>query len=766
MIKIVHDPYKLGSDTCSLFVDSAKLRKNTFSIIDKRLRGDNSDNAPILLVGVATPFWRQFLSAYSDVKSILFIDISPRSCIQAKAKQALPEWLTNDLIDALGLCQIPQIKSAEEEWNSWVLKTIFPSIHIDNYKDWLLAAFECDLLSNEIPDELKNEFKLKLALLLVEIPLDKLVVNQIINIVDGASTLHQALELMLLSPAIKPLLKLDCSMGENICADFTLAETLPLIFPLPEPLHKRVSSCFVSFIKNSRLSKSNFSTTMFSLNANWDGVSDELRLWLQTLPSGLTKSASNHLKHIPQNEGKFSLQNLINLFSPIDPPYRDWSKSHFDQYEHWYHEYTIYMRNAFSRRVLPETWDDDPAKGFSDWLQSESMSIYNDLDNSFVKVSRMVKDALNKNKQVVLCMLDAFASHLEDLLISQFSEALSAKPSTHRYLFSPVPTLTEINKKSVLTGMAPAKCMSALEPLILQVYSLDSNELLIAKEWQDIGRVQPHKEHRLIVYLDNRIDDSLNNQKSYLSLREESNVIIHDIAQRMKLWSDDLFHLNGMRPEIYVTADHGFTFAPPASKGGLTVETLGNHRCFGISDDKTKQKPHHLAYLDKSKYHIPKPYLAATKRSLEHGTISGWFLQHGGLLPEEVVIPFLSWFGQEQKIHFSEIELPDKIEKENDKWKLVAHIKNTSALVINKTKISLRVIKQPSTTHVIGNLLSGETRKVEYVLDNSFPAVAEQEELCIIINQQMDGKDAPEKRVNVIIKRVLMEPDHGFESMF
>ena len=44
-------------------------------------------------------------------------------------------------------------------------------------------------------------------------------------------------------------------------------------------------------------------------------------------------------------------------------------------------------------------------------------------------------------------------------------------------------------------------------------------------------------------------------------------------------------------------------------------------------------------HLDKARLSLPKSYLAAVGRHFGRDTVSGWVMSHGGLLPEEVVIP-------------------------------------------------------------------------------------------------------------------------------
>jgi hypothetical protein len=91
-----------------------------------------------------------------------------------------------------------------------------------------------------------------------------------------------------------------------------------------------------------------------------------------------------------------------------------------------------------------------------------------------------------------------------------------------------------------------------------------------------------------------------------------------------------------------VSADHGFTYGR-----GLGSETRGQqrldgrHRCVELAGKPTAGdlEDDSIAYLDKGRLSLPVSYLAAVGRHFGRDTVSGWVMSHGGLLPEEVIIP-------------------------------------------------------------------------------------------------------------------------------
>ncbi len=574
----------------------------------------------------------------------------------------------------------------------------------------------------------------------------------------------------LLSPAVLPFLDASGDSPLNgVCSlrvSHLLAKRLPLIFPLPRPLHATVSSNYAEVFKTARINDKNLSETVIQLNAEWDGLAKELALWLQQRPAGLTTLAAEHLKKIPQTSSK-EMMRMAELFSPSVKPDHKWNG--INNCTDWCGQYSSYLRNAFYRREPPETWKDDPAKGFSDWIQRETATVYNNTDYGFVKASRLVKEALANKRTVLFCMLDAFAYHLEDVATKIVSKHLKQQPTFHSCMFAPVPTITEIGKRAILSGYAPNKCSGSLEKNLLQAYSLDTEELLIANQWKDIERVQPSATHRLIVYQDNRIDAALSSQQNYSALRNETELIMKDISVRLQQWSEDLKHINGTLPLIILTADHGFTYGSPASKDGETSASVGHHRCRELKTEPTKKITGHAVYLHDKDYFLPKPYLAVTSRTFGHDTISGWVMQHGGLLPEEVLVPLLVWHGDEKQVHFAQVSLPVEMTHASDGWSVSVQLRNTTSIKITDLNIKLRVQGQDAVLLAVHSLRSNEVRKVELILPDTSFDDDEENKRIIVVDQSVSDRKKPSAVIRVGIKRNLVESSaesDAFESMF
>jgi hypothetical protein len=761
MIDLIHDPYGLCVDDFELCVDSPATRLQAYELIDSYLR-TRDDDTEIQKIRIDTVYWRQFKSAYEGIPHVFLTEVTPFSVLAKRVGRKPPVWLNDQWIQKSGLAVNGRRMADNESWPKWIAESIFPKVNVESYDDWLRAAYDCTILTEDAPEEIVSYLLSRFRLLLQKNSLVDIVIEQVMQSISVYASFHRMVEVLLVSPAVAPLFDLRPISG--MTADRLLSKRVPLVFPLPPLLQQKVSALFGSEIRTKRLGGDTLSGAVMLLNAEWDNVSDELANWLSLTPAGLSQRAAAHLEAIADVNENSRYREFSRLYAPGEPPQKEWRGA--DGLAEWSREYCTFVRRSFLRRSLPESWDQDPAHKFTDWIQEEAVSLYNDPNHSFVKVARNVRKALAENKTVILCVLDAFAYHLEDIFGEQMSAALGNQPTSHECIFAPVPTVTEIAKNSVATGLPPNQKIASFRTALCEVYSLKPEEVLVAKEWKDINRVQPGGAHRLIVYLDNRIDDALENQSDYAALRAEVCSFSADIAKRVRRWVNDLEHVQGQRPVVICTADHGFTYGPPSDRRGSTVQVIGHHRCLSVDEDTTMQVPSHLARLGKNEYLLPKSYLAATKRGVQE-TISGWVMQHGGLLPEEVLIPLIMWHGSDATPCFADVCLLGSLEKADaEHWKLSYLVKNNSGLQLDQIQLFFSLHGQEMTNQLISGLRPDEERRQTVILSVNADAVDNFEEMEVMIHQTVAGRSAPRKSEKVGVHRMLMQPDQEFEDMF
>ncbi len=163
----------------------------------------------------------------------------------------------------------------------------------------------------------------------------------------------------------------------------------------------------------------------------------------------------------------------------------------------------------------------------------------------------------------------------------------------------------------------------------------------------------------------------------------------------MARWVGDFACLHQSPPVVLVTADHGFTYGP-----GLGSETRGQqrldgrHRCVELTGKPAAQdlEDDSLVHLDKARLSLPKSYLAAVGRHFGRDTVSGWVMSHGGLLPEEVIIPAVEWFGDRAAMAWPVLTVPDGALFDRGCWRLTIRLQNGQALPIYGGTIQVKIV--------------------------------------------------------------------------
>ncbi|MBE3119015.1 MAG: hypothetical protein IMZ50_09705 [Candidatus Atribacteria bacterium] len=382
------------------------------------------------------------------------------------------------------------------------------------------------------------------------------------------------------------------------------------------------------------------------------------------------------------------MSELLHRFRPREKP-AEWDS--LEGIEAWITEYSSFIQSAFCRRVLPETWAADPAAGFSRWITQNITVSFNHPDYGFSHVARQVRQYLKQGRSVILVLIDALAYHLYDVLLSKMSAQLLEPPSSIRPIFVPIPTLTEVSKASILTGLRPDQCGGRLEALLAQAYQLEPQQVLLVDSWKDPSRAVLDVNHRLLVYRENGLDDRLGEMGSYAELLEEFGRLSQKVAERVCGWVKEFKYLTQTSPIVAVTGDHGFTYGPPPDPQGQTAASLGGQlRCVVAESGMVAAHPKgSVAYLAKEDFYLNKSYVAATSRKFGHGTISGWAMQHGGLLPEEVIVPVVMWFTGEGYVAHPAITIVDGALRRAGAWEIALVVQSESSSPMSNVRISV-----------------------------------------------------------------------------
>lgn len=718
---LVYDPYRIYAGE-GLRVSGLADEIAAFHAIGETLRqsGDSTSHRPRTYI-LDRIGWEHFRSVLS-LKGVRTVEFTPRREIRTAIGAEPPEWLTDD---AIVRCKLLRRggpgRLVQANWGATIAEWMLPGIaDASSLQDWLvLAASGIDVTEPlDLPpvSEWLSERLRLLAAASIAVP--DVVTDLVEKLRECESPVTFAERLLrrrallpMLRPALDRALAVPGLPGES-ALDLARASHLPLQFPLPAPLHGEVSRLMCRAVRAAQFENvDSFERAVADLNALWDGMDVELDSWLQANPRGMTEAAARHLASLPGYAACESVRRLVRLYAPPAAVAR-WTDLD-ESFDQWVNSYGSYIERMFFRRTLP-CEAEDPAGPFGKWVKANPTVFFNHPERGYLSVAGTVQKALQAGRQVIVLLVDALAIHVIEAALEGFEKALGTTPTRVRYSFCPVPTITAVCKEAILGGMYPEQCHGNLQQTLLKRYGLPPAQLTLAAHWQDAERVRITPSVRLLVHRDNRLDEQLGTYTGYAALRESFIPIVASLARLVGRWVEEFKHRHHAAPLVVLTGDHGFTFGPKPEKEGEFAD--GRHRCIELGDRKPEDaelRDESLTFLDRKVFHLRAGYLVARGRTIGHGTMSGWRLSHGGLLPEEVIVPVVEWFGDRQALPFPEIAVPDGAVRDRGRWKFDMLLSNHQPVQTNGGRIRVTPVGEatggscpypslrPGTTHLL-----------------------------------------------------------------
>jgi hypothetical protein len=616
--------------------------------------------------------------------------------IQANWAATVAEWLLPGISDALSL----------QEWLVRAASAIDVTepLRLPPVSEWLSEQVRLLGVSN--------------------IPMPDVVADLAEQLRESASPVTFAKQLLrrrallpLLRPALDRLLVVPGLPSESP-QDLARAGYLPLPYPLPAPMHGEISRLMCRAIRSAQIERPDvFDRAVANLEALWDGVDVELDKWLKVNPRGMTEAAGRHLAGLPGYAASETAQRLVRLFAPPTAVAR-WTDLD-ESFDQWVNTYGSYIERMFYRRTLPPEGE-DPAGPFAKWVKANPTVFFNHPERGYLSVAGTVQKTLQAGRHVIVILVDALAIHVIETALGEFEKALGASPTRVRYSFCPVPTITAVCKEAILGGVYPEQCHGNLQQTLLKRYGLTPEQLQLAAHWQDAERVPVTRSVRLLVHRDNRLDEQLSTYTNYHALRESFTPIVATLAKLVQQWVEAFRHWHDTPPLVILTGDHGFTFGPRPEKSGESTDGL--HRCVELGERKPEDaelRDDSLTFLDRKVFHLRGSYLVARGRTTGYGTMSGWWLSHGGLLPEEVIVPVAEWFGDQQALPFPELSVPDGAVRDTGRWLFTLLLANKQPVQTSGGRIRVTTVGEstgvsasypplrPGTTHTLSFEIPG-----------------------------------------------------------
>lgn len=659
-IQILYDPQCLedtDEQTQSLTVMNISGYVKTYKFISNSLAAGQS--AKILVRDKTVFTW---LSKLRDnyPEQIGAEEVTPRRLLEEKWAFTVPDEVSNEEVIELNLLTLPKEENIKTFSDFILQKFVSPAAVSTNIPmeriSSLVSALESENIKNNLNKQLvKREFMSKVE-----------------NWIENAKTEPER--------ELADLLIEDTDGLQTALSQYAILANYP-----PEVGQRAIGKLFTVFkvfkintsaiqIKNDGKQTAINNIEIF-LNSEFQSLNSSDALTIILWSSGLVyeefATIKNLLKKFPQAINKEVIDELEQKFSshtqkiapelrklslmvkpqlPNDPAAEwdaskmlEWATNQYLPYHFWLEE---------TNQVDPKI--SNQCETFGDWLYSNFVDLRSGFQNIAYKILPKYITPDKSDKCLLIVVIDNFNFKFADLITDLIANAGFSLIRKQPY-FSMLPSETETSKRLLFAG----------QPKLTDVNPNKDYRSLILDEWQksfpnkrflylqstlDLEEAEASRGDVVLVNC-NQIDSALHEDERKLGKKHTQQIeaelqsIVALITQFCN--RNDLVQ----NISIMICSDHGSTMIPyesaneidPSFFVGKTIDT--HHRFVSISQEEYQKLPqtvkeYQTYLLDSGLFGLPQSILVAKgyyrfKKTNDH------FYVHGGLSPEETILPLL-----------------------------------------------------------------------------------------------------------------------------
>jgi hypothetical protein len=286
------------------------------------------------------------------------------------------------------------------------------------------------------------------------------------------------------------------------------------------------------------------------------------------------------------------------------------------------------------------------SRAYEDWLYRSYTKLLRKYPQRFVSGSYLhISKLLKQNKIVLWILVDNLPFFCRPLLMKQLHEH-GLKVIDVIKQIAMLPSETFVSRKSALAGRLPSQIpekVSEVEALLEAWQSRTDKRIVVLEKPQDLENIHQYQAG-LFIYVYTRLD-SLWHTPAAKDFEREAEIEV-GLARLVARLSTAMTQLEQRNPALLViSTDHGSIYLPRCSEE-LSVPysaakdiTYEQHRRFIRTSQSDALNDVEWFYLDKDEFHLHHNYAVARGwryiDSRPHG------FTHGGLSPEETVVPML-----------------------------------------------------------------------------------------------------------------------------
>lgn len=637
-----------------ILVDSAKLSRKPMDFdvqsstgvaellqLRERIRKHLSQaESPTLRVRLDDVRYRK-LSDLDGLGDLTVVHVTPRSELAASIGEQIPYWCDSATIVELGLLTAPVPASQAWSGQPCDLK--------------LLSLLHPRLLANDIePEELLfllYQSGKKISTLLASDTIVQHFAAILGKKLDtaGIPVLFECLTCANYSAQLQTLFR---QIFQEKIKSFTTAHHLPCAFDAkhfpdeiadrltltddwwqvihPDPKLSQLTDLVLLKVTKGAIPPAQLSDIIWNYSkVQLDKIADAV----QHNPRLATQELLSAVSALHRSENADLERRIAALLEVVSPGLLS-PESTVKQALEWANRYLAHARSAFRREDEPNA---EVSGSFSDWVDAQSHRITMS-DHNWRTVATTVKGGLERGSDVILLVIDAFGAIVSDRLVQRLQTAIDWQIST-QFLFGPLPTITEVAKMAVASGLDVTQLPADKEQALCNAYRQvlpDAAAVQFSASWKDVN-ITMQDAARLMVVFENQFDEQVHQCVTHADLDAQLEVVCSKVSNSIQRWIKEA-ELRDRALEIYITADHGMArvvhaIDVPSLPSARTVK----ERCIEVEASVT-QAPAGCYLVTpegnaKSNYIVPRDRVKFSK-GIER-------FVHGGLCPEEVLIPLI-----------------------------------------------------------------------------------------------------------------------------
>jgi hypothetical protein len=293
---------------------------------------------------------------------------------------------------------------------------------------------------------------------------------------------------------------------------------------------------------------------------------------------------------------------------------------------------------------------------FSEWLVDNWHDLHANSKRMVFNILPNIANSLNIPEIVNLFLVvDNLGWTFSKILVSLFQDQGYFLTNAEPYL-AMLPTETEISKKCLLAGEVGYSKIND-----------KSYQGIIEKGWvpyfnqakfqylSDIGKLQSVKKIDAAVYLVNylAVDKAMHQSSDEIGFSHQEHIthLLDKVVKNVMEFIER--HKLQNRIRLHVVSDHGATKIPKNIQNDLDPAffdqngfEIKSHRYISVNNAKFAQLPDNLKFdcffLPQNEHLLPENILCARRANRFRPTDQTIYV-HGGLLPEEVIVPYLAF---------------------------------------------------------------------------------------------------------------------------